>query len=63
MSLFDDDRPKKIPVHEIGSDLTMLSKDELNTRISALKDEIHRLEHELLKKDLGKNAAENLFKR
>ena len=63
MSLFDDDRPKKIPVHEIGSDLTMLSKDELNTRISALKDEIQRLEHELLKKDLGKNAAENLFKR
>jgi uncharacterized small protein (DUF1192 family) len=63
MSLFDDDRPKKIPVHEIGCDLTMLSKDELNARISALKDEIHRLEHELLKKDLGKSAVENLFKR
>lgn len=63
MSLFDDDRPKKTPAHEIGSDLSMLSKDELNSRISLLKDEIKRLEHELLMKDLGKNAAENLFKR
>jgi uncharacterized small protein (DUF1192 family) len=63
MSLFDDDRPKKIPAHEIGCELAMLSKDELGARILLLKEEIHRLEHELLKKDLGKSAAENLFKR
>jgi uncharacterized small protein (DUF1192 family) len=29
MSLFDDDRPKKPSVHEIGSDVSLLSVDEL----------------------------------
>ena len=42
MSLFDDDRPKKPIAHEIGSDLSMLSVDELKARIELLKAEIAR---------------------
>ena len=44
MSLFDDDHPKKQPVHEIGCDLSLLSADELSSRIEMLKQEIERLE-------------------
>jgi uncharacterized small protein (DUF1192 family) len=62
MSLFDDDRPKKPVAHEIGSDLSLLSVDELKNRIALLKDEIGRLESEMAKKASGRAAAENLFR-
>jgi uncharacterized small protein (DUF1192 family) len=62
MSLFDDDRPRKKIAHEIGSDLSLLSVDELTARIDQLKQEITRLEAERQKKDASRSAAENLFR-
>jgi uncharacterized small protein (DUF1192 family) len=62
MNIFDDDRPKKPTAHEIGSDLALLSVDELKSRIVLLKEEITRLEAECEKKDSGRKAAESLFR-
>jgi uncharacterized small protein (DUF1192 family) len=62
MSLFDDDRPKKQLAHEIGSDLALLSADELSLRIELLKQEIERLESERTRKSASKSAAENFFR-
>lgn len=62
MSILDDDRPKKPSPHEIGSDLTFLSADELQARITLLKEEIARLESEISRKMSGRAAAENLFR-
>ena len=62
MSLFDDDRPAKKTAHEIGSDLSMLSVDELSARIELLRAEIERLESEKTKKGASRSAAESLFR-
>ncbi len=62
MSLFDDDRPQKKIAHEIGSDLSLLSVDELAARIALLREEIERLESEKTKKGASRSAAENLFR-
>jgi uncharacterized small protein (DUF1192 family) len=62
MSLFDDDRPLKKIAHEIGSDLSLLSVDELAARIDLLRAEIERLESEKTKKGASRSAAENLFR-
>lgn len=62
MSLFDDDRPAKKTAHEIGSDLSLLSVDELAARIALLKEEIVRLEAEKAKKGASRSAAEGLFR-
>ena len=62
MSLFDDDRPARKTVHEIGSDLSLLSVDELAARIEILKEEIARLEAERVKKGASRSAAESLFR-
>lgn len=62
MTLFDDDKPKKKTGHELGCDLSMLSVDELNSRIGILKDEIARLELEAKSKSASKTAAASLFK-
>jgi uncharacterized small protein (DUF1192 family) len=62
MSLFDDDRPKKPLAHEIGSDLALLSADELSLRIDLLKQEIERLEAERERKSASKSAAESFFR-
>ncbi len=62
MSLFDDDRPKKPAAHDIGSDLSLLSVDELKARIALLQAEIARLEAEAARKASGRKAAENLFR-
>ncbi|WP_421404325.1 DUF1192 domain-containing protein [Agrobacterium fabrum] len=62
MSLFDDDRPQKPLAHEIGSDLSLLSVDELSDRIELLQAEIARLEEERKRKSAGRQAAENLFR-
>ncbi len=62
MSLFDDERPKKPSAHEIGSDLSLLSVDELKERIALLQGEIGRLEAEITRKSAGRTAAENLFR-
>lgn len=62
MNPFDDDLPKKKIVHEIGSDLSLLSVDELNIRVELLKAEISRLEAEKTLKSASKAAAASLFK-
>ncbi|KRD51357.1 MULTISPECIES: DUF1192 domain-containing protein [Sinorhizobium/Ensifer group] len=62
MSLFDDDRPQKKLVHEIGSDLSLLSVDELTQRIALLTEEIARLEAERTRKSASRSAAEGLFR-
>ena len=62
MSLFDDDRPIKKTAHEIGSDLSLLSVDELAARIELLQTEIARLESEKTKKGASRSAAESLFR-
>ncbi|MGM4911777.1 DUF1192 domain-containing protein [Rhizobium alamii] len=62
MSLMDDDRPQKKTAHEIGSDLSLLSVDELKARVELLKAEIARLEAEATKKASGRLAAESLFR-
>ena len=62
MSLFDDDRPQKKTAHEIGSDLSLLSVDELSARIDLLHEEIARLESEKTKKNASRSAAESLFR-
>ena len=62
MSLFDEDQPKKKTQHDIGSDLSLLSVDELNNRIEILKSEISRLEKERDAKSASKAAAASLFK-
>jgi len=59
----EDDRPKKKVAHEIGQDLSLLSVEELNARISLLKDEVTRLQAELEKKHASRSAADQFFKR
>jgi uncharacterized small protein (DUF1192 family) len=61
--LFDDDRPKKPATHELGSDLSMLSVDELRARITLLKGEIERLEAEIEIKSHSRGAAEDIFRK
>lgn len=63
MALFDDDRPKKVVVHELGQDLSLLSVGELDERIAMLKAEIDRLETDKGQKAATKNAAESLFRK
>ncbi|AFL53762.1 uncharacterized small protein (DUF1192 family) [Sinorhizobium fredii] len=62
MSLFDDDQPKKKTAHDIGSDLSLLSADELTARIALLTEEIARLEAERARKSASRSAAEGLFR-
>jgi len=63
MSLFEDDRPARKTVHEIGQDLSLLSVDELKVRVELLKAEIARLEAEAAAKGASRQAADSLFKR
>ncbi|PZO79093.1 MAG: DUF1192 domain-containing protein [Mesorhizobium amorphae] len=58
----EDAQPTRRPVHEIGQDLALLSADELETRIEALKLEIARLEAEIGTKQSSRAAADAFFK-
>lgn len=60
--MFDDERPKAPTAHEIGSDLSALSAEELRARIALLTGEIARLEAECGRKEAGKRAADSFFK-
>lgn len=63
MPLFDDeDKPKKTPVHEIGTDLSMLSVEEIDERIAALEGEIERLRAAKSGKIASRGAAETFFR-
>ncbi len=59
----DDDRPKKKITHEIGQDLTLLSVAELNERIALMREEIARLEADVVRKQSSRSAADNFFKK
>ncbi len=59
----DDDRPKKKIAHEIGQDLALLSVRELTERIALLREEIARLEADIVKKQATRSAADQFFKR
>lgn len=59
----DDDRPKKKVSHEIGQDLSLLSVDELTARVDLLKDEIKRLEADMVGKRAKRAAADQFFKK
>jgi uncharacterized small protein (DUF1192 family) len=61
-SVEDDDKPRKKVTHEIGQDLSLLSVEELNERISLLTSEIERLQAAAAKKRASKEAANNFFK-
>ena len=55
--------PRPKAVHEIGSDLSLLSVGELKERIAALNAEISRLEAAVRAKESSKDAAATFFKR
>ncbi len=59
----DDDRPKKKIAHEIGQDLALLSVRELTERIALLREEIARLEADIVKKQATRSAADQFFKK
>ncbi len=61
--MFDDEERKK-PAAEIviGSDLSSISVDELEERITALEAEISRIRAEIVSKQATKASAENFFK-
>ena len=59
----DDDRPKKKVSHEIGQELALLSVTELESRIALMREEIARLEADILKKQASRSAADQFFKR
>ncbi len=63
MPIFDDDRPKKKIVHEIGQDLALLSVRELEERIDLLKEEIARLQADISRKGASRSAADLFFKK
>jgi uncharacterized small protein (DUF1192 family) len=58
-----DDLPKKKVVHEMGQDLALLSVGELAERVGLLKEEIARLEAEIVKKRSSQTAADAFFKK
>jgi uncharacterized small protein (DUF1192 family) len=64
MAIADDESVKKpSKVHEIGSDLSLLSVEELRERVEALKAEIARLEDAMQSKQASKTAADTFFRR
>jgi uncharacterized small protein (DUF1192 family) len=62
MAIEDDDKPRRKVSHEIGQDLSLLSVEELNERISLLTSEIERLQAAATKKRASKETANNFFK-
>jgi uncharacterized small protein (DUF1192 family) len=62
MPIEDDDRPRKKITHEMGQDLSLLSVEELNERITLLTSEVERLQAAVTKKRASKDAANSFFK-
>ena len=61
--VWGDDQPKAKKGITLGEDLRNLSVAELETRLSALGEEIKRVEGELEAKKAHEAAAASLFKR
>ena len=62
MASDEDDRPKTKVSHEIGQDLSLLSVEELSSRIALLTGETERLQRALAQKRASRNAADSFFK-
>ena len=65
MGIFDDEPgapPARKVEHEIGQDLSRISVEELQTRITLLREEIARLEREVSSKSAQRLAADQLFR-
>jgi uncharacterized small protein (DUF1192 family) len=58
-----DELPKKKITHEMGQDLALLSLGELGERVRLLREEIARLEAEMVRKRVSKSAADTVFKK
>lgn len=57
-----DDRPKPKPAIVLGEDLALLSVDELEARIAALKAEIARVEQAVAAKRASRDQAAAVFR-
>ena len=58
----DDDLPRRLPMHEIGQDLSALSIEELRERVALLQREIDRLQAAAAAKEAGRSAAAGIFR-
>jgi uncharacterized small protein (DUF1192 family) len=59
----DEEPIRKPKAHEIGSDVSLLSVEELKERIAALQAEIARLEGAIRTKEASRSTAATFFKR
>ncbi|MFN3508305.1 MAG: DUF1192 domain-containing protein [Allorhizobium sp.] len=59
--IIDEEPRKRSTGHEIGCDLSAISADELQHRITLLEAEITRLRSEIERKNAGRKAADSLF--
>lgn len=60
---FDEPRRPAKPQITLGEDLSLMSVEELRSRIQALEAEIARIESELEAKTSSRGVAESVFKR
>lgn len=60
--LDEDGRPKPVPTHVVGCDLSAISVDELRDRVALLGAEIERLRTEERRKLASREAASSIFK-
>ncbi len=63
MSMSDDDRPKRRPAPAAGDDLSLLSVEEIEARITLFRAEVERLQAELERKRRNLAAADAVFRR
>jgi uncharacterized small protein (DUF1192 family) len=59
----EDDEPRRQPPSVLGRDLRTLSVADLETYIATMRDEIARVEAELVRRRDVRGAAEALFKK
>jgi uncharacterized small protein (DUF1192 family) len=59
--IIDEEPRKRASSHELGSDLSAISADELRHRITLLEAEITRITGEIERKEAGRRAADSLF--
>jgi uncharacterized small protein (DUF1192 family) len=59
---FLEEKPRPMPAHELGQDLSLLSVSELDERIEILEREIERLKEARGRKEASRTAASAFFK-
>jgi uncharacterized small protein (DUF1192 family) len=57
-----DDLPRPKHVHVLGENLETVGLEELQLRVTALEDEIKRIQSEIQRKRASKSAADAFFK-